>query len=234
MKPSPAAHPEIDERPAAPTAPRSDGTGRPAGRRALRRLVTLWWSRALPILALTVIVAVGVILAGLAVGYRPVVIQTGSMGETAPPRSLIIAAPVNAEAITTGDIVVMRRPGATPVTHRVIEIEAQGSKRFAITQGDANEAPDAAPYPLEGDQLVGRWIVPRARRPHPVDLPAGDRARHPGPGHGVGGGQDPAMDLGLRGGARRRRAERGWATGDGQGRAASGGGYSSPHPWPAF
>ncbi len=114
----------------------------------------------LPVLAIVAIAAVGVVLAGLAVGYRPVVIQTGSMGDTAPPRSLIIAAPTDAEAIITGDIVVMRRPGATPVTHRVIEIETNGSARFAITQGDANEAPDAAPYPLQGRQLVSRWIVP--------------------------------------------------------------------------
>jgi hypothetical protein len=56
----------------------------------------------------------------------------------------------------------MRRPGEAPITHRVIEIEANGGSRFAITQGDANEAPDAAPYPLDGGQeLVGRWIYPR-------------------------------------------------------------------------
>lgn len=124
------------------------------------RLTDLWWNRLLPTIAVAAIVAVGVIVIGLGVGYRPVVIQTGSMGDTAPPRSLIIAAPVAAEIITTGDIVVMRRPGATPVTHRVIEIEGHGASRFAITQGDANEAPDAAPYPLAGEQLVSRWIVP--------------------------------------------------------------------------
>ena len=110
--------------------------------------------------ALLVIMAVAVVIGALAAGYRPVVIQTGSMGDTAPPQSLIVAVPRQSEEIAVGDIVVMRRPGATPVTHRVIEIESSGATRFAITQGDANEAPDAAPYPLEGEQLVSRWILP--------------------------------------------------------------------------
>ena len=111
-------------------------------------------------LLLVVILAVSVVLGALAAGYRPVIIQTGSMTPTAPPDALVIAAPRAASEIDIGDIVVMRRPGATPVTHRVIEIEGTSSNRFAITQGDANEAPDAAPYPLDGEQLVARWIQP--------------------------------------------------------------------------
>ena len=111
-------------------------------------------------LALLVIMLVSVVLGGLAAGYRPVIIQTGSMVPTAPPKALIIASPRDASDIAVGDIVVMRRPGATPVTHRVIEIEGTDTNRFAITQGDANESPDAAPYPLEGEDLVARWIRP--------------------------------------------------------------------------
>lgn len=111
-------------------------------------------------LALLVIIMVSVVLGGLAAGYRPVIIQTGSMVPTAPPKALIIASPRQADDIAVGDIVVMRRPGATPVTHRVIEIEGTDTNRFAITQGDANESPDAAPYPLEGEELVARWIRP--------------------------------------------------------------------------
>lgn len=111
-------------------------------------------------LALLVIVLVSVVLGGLAAGYRPVIIQTGSMVPTAPPKSLIIASPRDASDIAVGDIIVMRRPGATPVTHRIIEIEGTATNRFAITQGDANEGPDAAPYPLDGEDLVARWIRP--------------------------------------------------------------------------
>lgn len=111
-------------------------------------------------LAILVIAAVSVVLGGLAAGYRPVIIQTGSMVPTAPPKSLIIAAPRDASDIAVDDIVIMRRPGATPVTHRVIEIEGTETSRFAITQGDANEVPDASPYPLQGEELVAKWIRP--------------------------------------------------------------------------
>ena len=107
------------------------------------------------------ILAAAIVVGALVAGYRPVVIKTGSMGDTAPPGSLVIAAPKSGDAIDVGDVVVMRRPGATPVTHRVIELETAGTGRFAVTQGDANEAPDASPYPLGGDdELVARWIVP--------------------------------------------------------------------------
>ncbi len=118
---------------------------------------------AIPIVSVVVLVVTGLILGALAAGYRPVVILTGSMGDTAPPGALIVAAPVEGPSVAVGDILVMRRPGSAPVTHRVIEIEDAGDAtlpRFAITQGDANEAPDAAPYPLEGPQLVSRWVIP--------------------------------------------------------------------------
>lgn len=109
--------------------------------------------------AVGLILSMGVVIGGLAAGYRPVVIQTGSMGETAPPGALVIARPVSADQVAVGDVLVMRPAGGPTVTHRVIEIETAGTARFAVTQGDANEAPDAAPFPLQGDQLVGRWYA---------------------------------------------------------------------------
>ncbi len=122
---------------------------------------TRWSARALAASSVLLIAAMGLVGGGLLAGYRPVVLQTGSMGATAPPGSLVVAGPRGAEAVAVGDIVVMRRPGATPVTHRVMEIESHDGARFAVTKGDANEALDAAPYPLDGEQLVARWIVPR-------------------------------------------------------------------------
>ncbi len=125
-----------------------------------RRLV----DRLLVAVSLLVIAATAVVVSALAVGYRPVVILTGSMGETAPPGSLIVAQPRAATSVDVGDVVVMRRPDEPLITHRVIEIESARGARFAITQGDANEAPDAAPYPLEGEQLVARWVRPELGR----------------------------------------------------------------------
>ena len=125
--------------------------------------------------ALLAITGVGVVLGGLYAGYRPVVLQTGSMSPAAPAGSLIIAAPRTADSIAVGDVVIMRRDGVPTVTHRVVEIEPSPRGRIAITQGDANESPDATPYALEGEQLVGRWVGPawgfrfqRAFGPGPV------------------------------------------------------------------
>ncbi len=56
-------------------------------------------STALAVVSLLVVVLVGVVIGGLAAGYRPVVILTGSMGETAPPGSLVVAAPVDGAAV---------------------------------------------------------------------------------------------------------------------------------------
>lgn len=108
------------------------------------------------------LVAVVIVIVGLLVGYRPVVLETGSMGNTAPPGSLVVTSPQSADSIEVGDIIVMRRPGATPVTHRVIEIADTDVGRVATTKGDANEFPDPAPFPLADDQLVAQWIVPEA------------------------------------------------------------------------
>ncbi len=124
----------------------------------MRRLPIRWFGTAL---ASATVLAALVVIGALVAGYRPVIITTGSMGDAAPAGALVIAEPRSGTDIEVGDIVVMRRPNASPVTHRVIEIEASGTSRFAVTQGDANQAPDAAPYPLgDRDELRARWIVP--------------------------------------------------------------------------
>lgn len=122
----------------------------------------MWLRRAGTAITAVVLIVVVTVIAGLFAGYRPVVLQTGSMGNTAPPGSLVVTSPQAADSIEVGDIIVMRRPGATPVTHRVIEIAETDVGRIATTKGDANEFADPAPFPLADDQLVARWIVPEA------------------------------------------------------------------------
>ncbi|MGI9600442.1 MAG: DUF2341 domain-containing protein [Acidimicrobiales bacterium] len=73
----------------------------------------------------------------------------------------MIAAPADADSIADGDVLVMPRQGLDTLTHRVIKVEGDGADAlYAITKGDANEAPDATPYPLDDSQLVARWILP--------------------------------------------------------------------------
>jgi signal peptidase I len=112
------------------------------------------------LLSAAVIGSMAVVFGALAAGYRPVVILTGSMGDTAPPGALVIAAPKAPDQVVVGDVLVMRRPGSPTITHRVIELESNADRRFAITKGDANETVDATPHPLDAEQLVGRWYLP--------------------------------------------------------------------------
>ncbi len=108
---------------------------------------------------LAVVAAFAAIGVGLALGYRPVVITTGSMAPTAPTGSVVVARPV--ADVQAGDLLVMRGEGRATVTHRVVEIERNpAGGRYAITRGDANSSSDAAPYLLGRSELVGRWVVP--------------------------------------------------------------------------
>ena len=114
---------------------------------------------ALSAAAVAAVIALGVVVGAAAVaGYRPVVITSGSMGAHAPSGSVVIAAPTS--AVQVGDVLVMRREGRATVTHRVIELQRQGGRALAITKGDANEQPDAAPYPLDDEELIVRTVIP--------------------------------------------------------------------------
>ncbi len=109
-------------------------------------------------LAIGLLFAVGVALIS---GLRPVVIQTGSMGDTAPAGSLVLAGPVDPQQVQIGDVIVMRRPGRATVTHRVIGIDLIEDQLVATTKGDANATPDAAPYVIGDDVLTSRAAIPK-------------------------------------------------------------------------
>jgi signal peptidase len=110
-------------------------------------------------LAATAIIAVGVAGLGLIRGYRPVAVASDSMGASAPRGSLVIARPV--PAVEVGDLLVMRGGDRVTVTHRVVELDtSDGGLTLATTKGDANAKADAAPHPVDGGELVGRWVVP--------------------------------------------------------------------------
>ncbi|MEM1333740.1 MAG: hypothetical protein AAGG08_09805, partial [Actinomycetota bacterium] len=96
----------------------------------------------------------------LAIGHRPVVIQTGSMGDTAPPGSLVVARPVAEVAV--GDVLILRGDDRATVTHRVVDIEERPDGLVAVTHGDANPDIDPEPYPLGSEELTARWVVPDA------------------------------------------------------------------------
>lgn len=122
-----------------------------------------WGSIAATAFSLVSVAIIATVVLAMLAGYRPVVITTGSMGDAAPVGSLVIASPADASTIEVGDVIVMRRSGSSPITHRVIETgRDDASGPFVLTKGDANPEPDATPYALGDEELVARWVVPRA------------------------------------------------------------------------
>jgi signal peptidase I len=131
----------------APVLP-ARGAARRAARTSrsyLRRTVVMW--------AATVVLAalVAATLLFQASGGRWFVVQTPSMGTTAPVGSLLLTTPVLLEDVQPGDVVSFH-PSTTPdetYTHRVIAVDTGG----LTTQGDINGAVD--PWLTDQTHLIG-------------------------------------------------------------------------------
>lgn len=124
--------------------------------------------RALRAVVLGVVgLAAAVIILAVALGWRPVVLLSGSMSPTAPTGSLVVASPVDGERVLVGDVVTVTWPGATtPVTHRVVAIErGEDGAVLATTKGDANDEVDQQLVRLDGTRVLrARAYLPGAGR----------------------------------------------------------------------
>ena len=85
--------------------------------------------------------------------YEPV--YSGSMEPAIPVGSIVVIKPVDPETLTIGDIICFKIESESPttVTHRIINITAQGF----ITKGDANEDPDT--WIVKKENVVGKVIA---------------------------------------------------------------------------
>lgn len=90
-------------------------------------------------------------------GATPYTILTGSMRPTMPPGTLLVVKPVAVDDIDIGDVITFQIESGKPTvaSHRVIGKTAarDGTPRF-LTQGDANDAPDA--NPVRTAQIKGK------------------------------------------------------------------------------
>ena len=90
----------------------------------------------------------------------PAAVAGGSMRPTLELGDMVIASKVSPDSIREGDIIEFRT-GEMTVIHRVVEIdESSGSRQF-ITQGDANDEPDAEPVVPEQVQGKMMFAVPK-------------------------------------------------------------------------
>jgi signal peptidase I len=131
----------------APVLP-ARGAARRAARtsRSFRRRTVVMWT-ATVLLALMVAAT----LLFQASGGRWFVVQTPSMGTTAPVGALLLTTPVLIEDVEVGDVVTFH-PSTTPdetYTHRVIGVGADG----LTTRGDINGATD--PWKTDQAHLLG-------------------------------------------------------------------------------
>jgi len=100
-----------------------------------------------------------------ALGYRTLVVQSGSMGRAAPTGSLVLARPLRPADVQVNDVVLLQSTdGATrpPVLHRVIDRRVDADGRIVVrTKGDANATADPSSYTLTGTTLSPVLVIPR-------------------------------------------------------------------------
>lgn len=100
-----------------------------------------------------------VILPGL-IGFKPVVVLSGSMEPALHVGDVAVLRPVDSDRLKVGDVITYRSAGHL-TTHRIIRIEEGQSGLAFYTKGDANETADGAP--VHGDSIVAMvfYSVPR-------------------------------------------------------------------------
>jgi len=108
----------------------------------------------------------GVLVASQAAGYRTLVVRSGSMTGTADVGSLVIARPIEPEAVDPGDIILMQRQvegvALEPVLHRVVEVHIDDDGQVVVrTKGDASSAVDPEPYILRGTVVTPVLVIER-------------------------------------------------------------------------
>jgi signal peptidase I len=110
---------------------------------------------------LGVAVAVAVAVVPALTGAHALTVLTGSMQPTLPVGSVVVAQPVPASQIASGDIITFtdRDPESEAtrvVTHRVIDVQASSNGPTFGTKGDANNVADAR-RTAAGDVIGVRW-----------------------------------------------------------------------------
>lgn len=99
---------------------------------------------------LTAVVVLLLLFATRIFGYRPFVVETGSMEPNLPTYSVAYVKSENAQNIRVNDIIAFHID-ETIVTHRVIEINSD--EEYFVTKGDSNKSKD--PVPVKYENCIG-------------------------------------------------------------------------------
>lgn len=93
-------------------------------------------------------------IVGPMVGHQLFIIRSGSMEPAIPVGALVIATEDGMDDLEPGDVVTLRTPNGTVVTHRVIRLATVDGSLHLETKGDASETADPVLVPTSW--LVGR------------------------------------------------------------------------------
>lgn len=102
-------------------------------------------------IVIAAIVVYVTIAAPIILGYRPVVVLSGSMEPTYPVGSIIYYHKCDFEKLSVGDAITFQAEGSL-VTHRITTVN--GLSRTVVTKGDNNLSED--PVPVEENEIVGK------------------------------------------------------------------------------
>ena len=106
-----------------------------------------------------------VVVVWTVVGWKPMVVTTGSMQPAINPGDIVLSAPPEPDVrLDVGTVITFEDPGRPGelITHRIEEVNPDGTYS---TRGDANSSADS--YVIEPEELtgVGRLLVPAVGLP---------------------------------------------------------------------
>lgn len=125
----------------------STSATRSADERPRRSLISRLLNVILNLAAVGGAVCIALVILAVVFDISLMLFRTGSMAPNIPQGSVAVVREIPASQIEVGAVVTVDREQALPITHRVTSTEQLGDGRWQITmKGDANEAPDPAPY----------------------------------------------------------------------------------------
>lgn len=120
-------------------------------------------------LAMTVALLGGIVLGVLwahRAGWGMISVHGGSMGDTIPIGSLVIARTEPAADVAVGDVILINEQAEdgsmlAPKLHRIVVMDERDGKVVVKTKGDGNSDVDPSETILGEHTLVSQWHMPR-------------------------------------------------------------------------
>jgi signal peptidase len=108
-----------------------------------------------------IVLSVGV---GALLGFRALVVRSGSMAPAIQSGDAVVTRLVRPPAVEAGDVITFRDPSRKGdlVTHRVVQVRPEENLLAFVTRGDANTGEERWSIPRDGTIGVAMFRVPGA------------------------------------------------------------------------